>query len=113
VGFDCIGLGHFVHPYEAAYTLSTNFFGCLSYKSQLKNGWKSAEADPMGLWKGFWNLPGFTQKVKANLDCCGNALADVSGWKPTDISWTPNGGLAEGSHAKTRRREEREEAGFP
>jgi hypothetical protein len=51
----------------------------LSYKPQLKNGWKSMEADPMGQWKGFWNLPGFTQRVKANVDFGGNAAADVSG----------------------------------
>jgi hypothetical protein len=84
-----------------------------SYKPQLKNGWQSTEADPMGRWKGLWNLPGSTWKVKANVDGCGNALSDVSGWKPADISWTPNGGLAEGSHAKTRRREEKEARGFP
>jgi hypothetical protein len=42
----------------------------------------------MGLWKGFWNLPGFTQGVKANVDFGGNAAADVSGEKPADIVWT-------------------------
>jgi hypothetical protein len=42
-----------------------------------------------------------------------NAVADVSGEKPADIIWTSDGGLAEGSHAKTRRREEKEEGGFP
>jgi hypothetical protein len=31
---------------------------------QLKNGWKSTEADK----KAFWNLLGFTQKVKAKVD---------------------------------------------
>jgi hypothetical protein len=83
------------------------------YKPQLKNGWKSTEADPMGPWKGFWNLPGFTWRVKANVDFGGNAAADVSGEKPADIGQTPDGGRAEGSHAKTRRREEKEERGFP
>jgi hypothetical protein len=67
----------------------------------------------MGRWKGLWNLPGFTWRVKANLDFGGNAAADVSGEKPADIGWTPDGGFAEGSHAKTRRREEKEEGGFP
>jgi hypothetical protein len=70
---------------------------------QLKNSWKSTEADPMGPWKGFWNLPGFTQKVKAKVDFGGNAEADVSGDKPADIVWTSDGGFAEGSHAKPRR----------
>jgi hypothetical protein len=47
---------------------------------QLKNGWKSTEADPMGPWKGFWNLLGFTQKVKAKVDFLFlNAATDVSG----------------------------------
>jgi hypothetical protein len=39
----------------------------------------------MGQWKAFWNLPGFTQKVKAKVDFGGNAAADVSGEKPADI----------------------------
>jgi hypothetical protein len=82
------------------------------YKPQLKNGRKSTEADPMGPWKGFWNLLGFTQGVKAKVDFGWNAVADVSGEKPADIGWTPDGGFAEGSHAKTRRREEKEEGGF-
>jgi outer membrane receptor for Fe3+-dicitrate len=30
--------------------------------------WKSTEADEMGQWKAFWNLLGFTQKVKAKVD---------------------------------------------
>jgi hypothetical protein len=38
--------------------------------------------------------------------------ADVSGEKPADVVWTSDGGLAEGSHAKARRREEKEEGGF-
>jgi hypothetical protein len=59
----------------------------------------------MGQSKGFCNLLGFTQGVKANVDFGGNAAADVSGEKPADIVWTSDGGLAEGSHAKTRRRE--------
>jgi hypothetical protein len=67
----------------------------------------------MGQWKAFWNLPGFTWRVKAKVDFGGNAAADVSGEKPADIVWTSDGGLAEGSHAKTRRREEKEEGGFP
>jgi hypothetical protein len=83
------------------------------YKPQLKNGRKSTEADPMGPWKGFWNLLGFTWRVKAKVDFGGNAAADVSGEKPADIGWTSDGGFAEGSHAKTRRREEKEEGGFP
>jgi hypothetical protein len=49
--------------------------------------------------------------VKAKADFFLNA-ADVSGEKPADIVWTSDGGLAEGSHAKTRRREEKEEGGF-
>jgi hypothetical protein len=56
-----------------------------TYKPQLKNGWKSTEADPMGPWRGFWNLPGFTWRVKANVDFALNAVADVSGEKPADI----------------------------
>jgi hypothetical protein len=51
----------------------------LSYKPQLKNCRKALEADPMGKWKGFWNLAVFTWKVKAKVDCGGNAAADVSG----------------------------------
>jgi hypothetical protein len=51
----------------------------LSCKPQLKNGWKSTEADQMGKWKGFWNLPGFTWRVKAKVDFSLNAAADVSG----------------------------------
>jgi hypothetical protein len=35
---------------------------------QLKNGWKSTEADEMDQWKSFWKLLGFTQKVKAKVD---------------------------------------------
>jgi hypothetical protein len=46
---------------------------------QLKNAWKSTEADKMGQWKAFWNLPGFTWRVKAKVDFGGNAAADVSG----------------------------------
>jgi hypothetical protein len=67
----------------------------------------------MGPWKGFWNLPGFTWRVKAKVDFGWNVAADVSGEKPVDIVWTSDGGLAEGPHAKTRRREEKEEGGFP
>jgi hypothetical protein len=59
----------------------------------------------MGPWKGFWNLLGFTWRVKAKVDFGGNAATDISGVKPADIGWTPDGGVAEGSHAKTRRRE--------
>jgi hypothetical protein len=34
----------------------------------------------MGQWKAFWNLLGFTQKVKAKVDFFFlNAAADVSG----------------------------------
>jgi hypothetical protein len=58
-------------------------------------------------------LLGFTQRVKAKVDFGGNAVADVSGEKPADVGWTSNGGLAEGSHAKTRKREEKEEGAFP
>jgi hypothetical protein len=50
-----------------------------TYMPQLKNGWKSTETDPMGPWKGFCNLPGFTWRVKAKVDFGGNAAADVSG----------------------------------
>jgi hypothetical protein len=38
------------------------------------------------------------------VDFGGNAAADVSGEKPADIVWKSDGGLAEGSHAETRRR---------
>jgi homoserine trans-succinylase len=48
-----------------------------TYKPQLKNGWKSTEADKMGQWKAFWNLLGFTQRVSAQVDFCWNAAADV------------------------------------
>jgi hypothetical protein len=58
-------------------------------------------------------LAGLHLEVKANVDFGGNVAADVSGEKPVDIVWTSDGGLAEGSHAKTRRREEKEEGGFP
>jgi hypothetical protein len=58
-------------------------------------------------------LPGFTWRVKANVDFGGNVAADVSGEKPADIVWTSDGGLAEESHAKARKREEKEEGGFP
>jgi hypothetical protein len=81
----------------------------LPYKPQLKNGWKSTEADPMGPWKGFWNLPGFTQGVKANVDFGGNAAADVSGVKPADIVWTSDGrpcGRVSREDAKAQRKEE-------
>jgi hypothetical protein len=37
------------------------------------------EADKMGQWKAFWNLLGFTQKVKAKVDFFLNAATDVSG----------------------------------
>jgi hypothetical protein len=47
----------------------------------------------MGKWKGFWNVPGFTWRVKANVDFGGNAAADVSGEKPTDIVRTSDGRL--------------------
>jgi hypothetical protein len=39
----------------------------------------------MGRWKAFWNLQGFTQRVKAKVDFGLNAAADVSGWKPVEI----------------------------
>jgi hypothetical protein len=45
----------------------------------------------MGQWKGFWNLLGFTWRVKANVDFGGNAAADLSGEKPADIVWTSDG----------------------
>jgi hypothetical protein len=51
----------------------------------------------MGTWKGFWNLLGFTCRVKAKVDFGGNAAVDVSGEKPADIGWTPDGGMAKGS----------------
>jgi hypothetical protein len=51
----------------------------LAYKPQLKNGWQSTEADPMGQSKGFCNLPGFNWRMKAKADFGGNAAADVSG----------------------------------
>jgi hypothetical protein len=50
-----------------------------SYKPQLKNGWHSMEADAIGQWQAFWNLPGFTQRVKAKMDFGGNAAAELSG----------------------------------
>jgi hypothetical protein len=56
-----------------------------TYKPQLKNGWKSTEADPMGPWRGFWDMSGFTWRVKAKVDFALNAVADVSGEKPADI----------------------------
>jgi hypothetical protein len=37
------------------------------------------EADKMGQWKAFWNLLGFTQKVKAKVDFFLNAATGVSG----------------------------------
>jgi hypothetical protein len=49
-------------------------------------------------------LPAFTWMVNARVDFGGNAVADVSGEKPADIVWTSDGGLAEGSHAKARRK---------
>jgi hypothetical protein len=33
----------------------------------------------MWQWKAFWNLLGFTQRVKAKVDFSLNAAADVSG----------------------------------
>jgi hypothetical protein len=57
----------------------------LSYKPQLKNCWKSMEPDKMGRWKAFWNLQGFTRRVKAKVDFGLHAAADVSGWKPVEI----------------------------
>jgi hypothetical protein len=56
----------------------------------------------MGPWRGFWNLPGFTWRVKAKVDFGGNAVADVSGEKPADIVWTSDGGRRKD---RTRRRE--------
>jgi hypothetical protein len=56
-----------------------------SYKPQLKNCWESIEADRMGRWKAFWNLQGFTRRVKAKVDFGLHAAADVSGWKPVEI----------------------------
>jgi hypothetical protein len=50
-----------------------------AYKPQLKICWQSTEADKMGQWKAFWNLLGFTQRVKAKVDFGGNAAADVLG----------------------------------
>jgi hypothetical protein len=50
-----------------------------TYKPQLKICWQSTEADKMGQGKAFWNLLGFTQKVKAKVDFFLNAAADVSG----------------------------------
>jgi hypothetical protein len=46
----------------------------------------------------------YTWRVKAKVNLGWNAAADVSGWKPADIVWTSDGGLAEGSHAKARRK---------
>jgi hypothetical protein len=62
----------------------------------------------MGPWKGFWNVPGFTWKVKANVDFGGNAAADVSGEKPADIVWTSDGrpcGRGSREDAKERKKE--------
>jgi hypothetical protein len=61
----------------------------------------------MGPWKGFWNLPGFTWRVKAKVDFGGNAAADVSGEKPADIVWTSDGrpcGRVSREDAKARRK---------
>jgi hypothetical protein len=60
----------------------------------------------MGQWKAFWNLPGFTWRVKAKVDFGGNAAADVSGEKPADIVWTSDGrpcGRVSREDAKARR----------
>jgi hypothetical protein len=43
------------------------------------------EPDKMGRWKAFWNLQGFTRRVKAKVDFGLHAAADVSGWKPVEI----------------------------
>jgi hypothetical protein len=62
----------------------------------------------MGPWKGFWNLPGFTWKVKAKVDFGGNAAADVSGEKPADIVWTSDGrpcGRVSREDAKKRKKD--------
>jgi hypothetical protein len=66
-----VGLGTFL--------IQRRFPGVIlqTYKPQLKNGWKSTEADKMGQWKAFWNLLGFTQRVSAQVDFCWNAAADV------------------------------------
>jgi hypothetical protein len=61
----------------------------------------------MGPWKGFWNVPGFTWRVKAKVDFGGNAAADVSGEKPADIVWTSDGrpcGRVSREDAKARRK---------
>jgi hypothetical protein len=60
----------------------------------------------MGLRKGFWNLRGFTWRVKAKVGFGGNAAADVSGEKPADIVWTSDGrpcGRVSREAAETRR----------
>jgi hypothetical protein len=64
----------------------------------------------MGKWEGFWNVPGFTWRVKANVDFGGNAATEVSGEKPTDIGWTSDGrpcGRVSREDAKARRKERR------
>jgi hypothetical protein len=63
------------------------------------------EADPTGQSKANGSLPGCTWKLKAKVDFGWNVAAEVSGEKPADTGSTADGGLVEGSHAKTRRRE--------
>jgi hypothetical protein len=61
----------------------------------------------MGPWKGFWNVPGFTWRMKAKVDFGGNAAAEVSGWNPADIGWTSDGrhgGRVSREDAKARRK---------
>jgi hypothetical protein len=65
----------------------------------------------MGPWKGFCNLPGFTWRVKANVDFGGNAAAEVSGEKPADIGWTSDGrpcGRVSREDAKARRKRKKD-----
>jgi hypothetical protein len=60
----------------------------------LKNCWESIEADKMGKWKAFWNLQGFTRRVKGEsrfrMECGGGRV----GLEACGDRLTPDGGIA-------------------
>jgi hypothetical protein len=70
-------------------------------KPQLKSGWRSAEADKMGQRQAFWNLLGFTQRVRAQVDYGWKAAADVSG--RSNKSGLPSARTTSGCKAKGQR----------